>query len=248
MTDERRDQAPPAEAPSEPPAATSVLARPRSGSGALPTGPVGHDGRVARDAPLHFVDDEAPDRLAAVVRRLGGDRPAAPTAPRVGGFGTAQRWTLTRLALPERGRQRLLVRRKQFMAADEVASWATAPPVDAVAVPEDADGLVDGLGEVGDTVFYTLLAGPAPWRALPLTPLPPPFSGVTRPFALGNARGRLLAAIDEELAGMRARGASEAALSATRELARDAVRWLPADDPGRSAVEALATAPEETRP
>lgn len=227
------------------PAATSVLTRPREGSGALPVGPITHDGHLDRDAPLHFVDDDAPERLAAVVRRLGGDR-GAPAAPAregaAGGFGTTQRWTLTRLALPEPGRPRRLVRRKLFMSAAEVETWADAPPVDAVSVPEEADALIDGLGELGDTVFYTLLAGPAPWRPLPLAPIPPPFAGVTRALTLGGARARLLAAIDEELAAMAARGASADALAGTLELARDAVGWLPADDPGRLAVEALAAA------
>ncbi len=139
----------------------------------------------------------APD-VAALAARLLASGPRPPTEATPGGFGVTASWTLARLAFPRtRDAARLLVRRQTFIPGSDVAAWRETPPTDALRLPADCDGLVDGLAEDGRTTFYVVLAsadGGAPWRPLPLSPVPPPFETCVAPVVLGPARARLEAA------------------------------------------------------
>lgn len=217
------------------------------------TGPVPHREPPSRETPFVFVSGEAAPDLTALARRVadtvaGSASSSAPTRPRPSCFGARQRWYLSRLTLPGHG-ERHLVRRETFMDADLVASWAQAPPADAIAVPEGADGLVDGTpGELDQTVFYVLLAGPAPYRPLPLMPTAPPFSSVTRPMVLGPAVERLDAAISARLDNLTGGPVALSDLPPVLALVRAALAWLPADHPVRQRAErAVATLETEPR-
>ncbi|TNF26575.1 MAG: hypothetical protein EP329_21065 [Deltaproteobacteria bacterium] len=216
------------------------------------TGPVPHREPPSQDTPFVFVASEAAPDLDALARRVAesiaqGPSPALPARPRTSCFGARQRWYLTRLALPGTG-ERHLIRRSTFMDADLIATWSAGPPADAVAVPLDADGLVDGTpGDPDETVFYVLLAGPAPLRPLPLMPVAPPFSSVARPLVLGPAAEQLDAAVAGRIAAITDGPVVLSDLPPVLTLIRAAVAWLSEEHPVRrraeDAVAALETEP-----
>jgi hypothetical protein len=217
-------------------------------------GPVAHRAAPSRDTPFVFVADEAAPDLTALARRVaeratdGAAAPVVPARPRPSCFGTRQRWYLARLALPGAGAgPRLLVRRSTFMDADLVASWAAGPPEDAIAVAADADGLIDGVAAEDDTTFYVLLAGPAPFRPLPLMPVAPPFDAVRRPMTVGPAAERLDGAIAARLTALTAGAVALSELPPVLTLIRAAVAWLAPEHPVRSRAE-RAVAALETEP
>lgn len=231
----------------------STAATQHSEAARLP-GPVVHSAPPSRDTPFVFVADEAAPDLTALARRVaeratdGAAAPVVPARPRPSCFGTRQRWYLARLALPGAGTgPRLLVRRATFMDADLVASWAMDPPEDAVAVAADADGLIDGLAPEDETTFYVLLAGPAPFRPLPLMPVAPPFDAVACPVAVGPAAERLDAAIAARLATLTDGAVALSELPPVLTLIRAAVAWLSPEHPVRSRAE-RAVAALETEP
>lgn len=149
---------------------------------------------AGREIPLVFARGKSalPD-LAGLARRIA-DRVAVPPTPsrEATGFGAAQRWTLTRFAFAPGG-ERVLVVRPTFLDAATLASFASAPPPDAMPVPSDADGLVDALTPDGVTSFYALLEREpgGRWAIVPMRLSSPPFDDVARPFALGDVAGRL---------------------------------------------------------
>jgi|GEM_PF-1696239 len=117
---------------------------------------------------------------------------ASPTARL--GFGAKQRWTLTRLGFapgtPQR--TRVVVVRPTFLDATTIAQWEVAPPADAIALPADADGLVDALSADDAMAFYALFEQTIEgWQSLPLTLLNPPFDESVVPFAIGDVAARL---------------------------------------------------------
>ena len=231
---------------------TLSLAAPTGPAGPL-DGPVAHSEGPSRATPFIFVAGDGVPDLAALARRVaqaasGQSAPALPAAPPAGCYGARPKWYLTRLALPApSGLPRTLFRRDHFIAAEDLAAWATAPPEDATPLPSEADGVVDGLAEGDATVFYALLEGPAPWRALPLGPLLPPFSESAHPFALGAAADRLERAVDARLAALAAEAAPLADLVPLVSLLEAASAWLPEDHPVRvrvlGALAALTTEP-----
>ena len=66
-------------------------------------------------------------------------------------------------------------------------------PSEAIVIPAEHDGVVDGLTEDGAVMFYALYEGGGPWRPAPLAPVPPPFEGLTSPLLLGPVPERLIA-------------------------------------------------------
>jgi hypothetical protein len=114
------------------------------------------------------------------------------------GFGVRQRFTLTRLAFPRDtlGAHRRLVAQTTFIGRSDLESWRREPPSWSFPVPPDADGVVDGLAPEDQVVFYALLVErDDAWVPASLTPSSPPFGEIARPFVLGDARGRLEAAL-----------------------------------------------------
>ncbi len=142
------------------------------------------------------------DALRARVAALASltptvEQPEAPDKTRAG-FGVKQRFTLTRLIFPadSLGAERVLVAQSTFIGRTDLESWRVEPPSWAVPVAPDRDGVVDGLAAEDEVVFYALLVRTAAgWTAATLTPSSPPFADIERPLVLGDARGRLLAAL-----------------------------------------------------
>lgn len=149
---------------------------------------------MARPDPhLDFVfvsGDAAPDLETLAARIAAGLDPGPRPSPRPGGFGARQRWSLTRLRFlldPAAVAAELyLVRRPTFLAPEDVEAWIEAPPADAIRLPPGTDGLVDAEAPPDAILFYALLAGPAPFRPVPIAPDPPPYSGVRAPHVLGD--------------------------------------------------------------
>ncbi len=214
--------------PCETPSAPPLGAVPRHSHGHTPPhGPVEAGGEASpapeRRAPLELGEPvemvfaqppggPPPPDLGALARRVAaqlGGAPPEPPAPRppAGSFGALGRWYPVHLVWPEpepgTSRELRLVRRARFMDVAEVAGWATAPPRDAVTIPGDVDGLIDATVPQGQVRFYAVLAGPAPWRPLPLSPAPPPFAKPHRPHLLGDVVGVLEAAVRARLARLR---------------------------------------------
>lgn len=170
--------------------AAAAAVRGRSESRTTPPGTTS----AGRDIPLVFARGKSalPD-LAGLARRIADRVPVPPSPTREAtGFGAAQRWTLTRFAFAPGG-ERVLVVRPTFLDAATLASFATAPPPDAMPVPPDADGIVDALTPDGATSFYALLEREpgGRWAVAPMRLSSPPFDDVARPFVLGNVAGRL---------------------------------------------------------
>jgi hypothetical protein len=147
--------------------------------------------------PLVWVRDgdspAAQDLTRQVAAHVGASATGPPellTSP--GAFGARQRAWLTRLTWPHSEADALrVVVRSTFMDRSLLASWEAAMPEDAVEIPLDAGGLVDGLTPQGETAFYAVFAGPEPWRPLPLSPVLPPFDELRAPLLLGDVASRL---------------------------------------------------------
>jgi len=179
-------------------------------------------------APLAAAEREATSlagpaaRDVASLERALAERLAVPAPRTLGptGFGMRQRWTSSRLAFtPEAGpAPRLAVVRPTFIHEDEIRAWADAPPADAIALPPDADGLIDAATPDDAMAFYVVLEGPAPWRPLTLSPVPPPFDATRRPHVIGDGRAR----------------------------AAELARTMPADGPARELVQAAIASLERT--
>lgn len=189
-------------------------------------GPVCHHEKTSEVIPLVWVGDVAPPS-SEWVRRVAGHGGAEPTSPSEvsrtsGAFGARQRGWLTRLTWePSPALERMLVRSSSFVDGARLAELATQMPVDAVAVPAQADCVVDGLTPMGEVMFYALFEGPEPWTSVPLMPVPPPFSGLESPLLLGEVEVRL---------NQWAASLDEAALDATAlELVREAMKVVSSD-------------------
>lgn len=135
-------------------------------------------------------------RVAALAALAPRTPPGPPSSPEhaQAGFGVRQRFTLTRLVFPRDtlGERRHLVAQTTFIGRSDLESWRNEPPSWSFPVPPEADGVVDGLAQDDQVVFYALLVerGGA-WVPASLTPSSPPFDEVSRPFILGDARRRL---------------------------------------------------------
>jgi len=207
--------------PVDRPIGLALVAR---GAGDGPTAPVELAWREALVAKPEaragagvFAGAADPARFQALVRTVAEQVAAPPPrAPGPTGFGVRQRRTLTRLSFEgTAGAPRVVVARPTFIAAEDLLAWREAPPADAIALPADADGIVDAATAEEAMAFYAVLEGPAPWRPLTLSPVPPPFDTVTRPFVWGDAATRLGALL-----------ASAPADGPGRELALAAARGL----------------------
>lgn len=195
-----------------------------------------------------------PPDLATLARRvatqLAGEPPVTrPPRPPGGSFGARGRWYPVHLMWPAPASPPYeplrLVTRARFMDAQAVAAWASAPPADAVPLPDGADGLIDATVPEGEVRFYVVLAGPAPWRALPLSPAPPPFARPRRPASLGDVPGSLAAAVHARLGHLQATPTSGSDLSVQLELLGALTRRCegPARDDLLAAIEALRGGP-----
>ncbi|MFT7580370.1 MAG: hypothetical protein ACI9MR_002039 [Myxococcota bacterium] len=152
--------------------------------------------------------DAAPpslDRLAKrVATQMGAGKAAAARTP-ASGFGTKQKWYLTRLRFAgtdDPGRPRVAVRRQTFIDDTLLTAWATRPPTDATMLAPGCDGLIDAVADMDETVFYVVLdrlPGTLDWRPIPLSPLAPPFVGVSAPHVWGDATIRLEAVVTARL-------------------------------------------------
>ena len=162
--------------------------------------PVCHHTPADATVPLIWVDGTGPSSGEELGRRVAAHIAGAPeTAPQeevhspAGAFGARQRRWLTRLTWrPSERSKRVLVRRTRFIDPMVLASMASEPPEDAIVLPALCDGLVDGLTAAGDTAFYLVLEGPAPWTPVSISPLLPPFTEAARPLLLGAVEERLL--------------------------------------------------------
>ena len=90
----------------------------------------------------------------------------------------------------------MLVVRDEVVRPETVQAWEKAPPADALELPPGCDGVVDAEASIGRPRYYVLLAGPMPWRALPLSPVAPPFDTLTNPFVLGDLGEGLAAGVE----------------------------------------------------
>ncbi len=231
------------------PAVASGALDARSGVGAgarALEGPVPHSHPPDAGTELVFVagpGESAPD-LAALAGRVarqvvgGADAAGSMAPPARGAFGAKQRWYLTRLGWPEGADSgpRALIRRPTFITAEEVARWSHELPPDAEPLPPDADGLVDGATPDDATAFYVVMQGPAPWRPLPLAPIPPPFDASRRPVLVGDVESPLTAAVTVALDGLEAETLALADLDPRLSLLEAAAQVLPADAQARRAV------------
>lgn len=209
--------------------------------------PVDHEHSDSSPPALVFVaGPDAPD-LAALARRValstGASPPAGgPPAP-TPAFAARPRWSLVRLAFdPPEGAPLLLVRRPRAIEPAELARLAHSPPADAVALPPDSDGLIDGLPgsepAAEGVTFYVLLAGPAPWTSVPLVPLLPPFDAAKRPALLGPVEDRLAPAIHHRLDRLATAALPLGELPLELALIEAAVECLPVTSELRRRVEA----------
>ncbi len=221
-------------APASPPAAR------------LLEGPVTHAHAPDDHVPLVFAGAGPPPDFDALARRVAAavsgqpSDAASPSRP-PGGFGTHQRWYLTRLGWSAPACAELAaVVRDRFIAPEDIAAWRDAPPPDALPLSPDADGLVDGLCPEGATIFYAVLAGPAPWRPLALSPVPPPFSAATRPGLLGPVEDRLGAAARARLEALDDQPLALAELPPQLALLEAAVAILDSASAVRQSVEEAA--------
>ena len=173
----------------------------------LPEGPVCHEAPLGRSVPLVFAGDAPPsmETLTAGVRAVAeGGSSADGTGPAQmasgGAFGSRQRWSLIRIQWSApRDAPLALVRRTRFITRDEVASWSSAPPEDAVELPRNTVALVDGELPPEVTAFYVVLAREEGWRPLCLSPVPAPFAVEGAIFRLGDVAGQLRAHLDARL-------------------------------------------------
>ena len=159
-------------------------------------GPVCHQERPSETTPLVWVGDSesaSSDLLMRVAVQAGGaPPPESEPGGSTGAFGARQRGWLTRLTWsPSPARERRLIVSSTFLDERRLSALAQEMSDEGHAIPEGADGVVDGLTPVGDVMFYALFEGPEPWTAVPLMPLPPPFEGVGQPVLLGEAEARL---------------------------------------------------------
>ncbi len=212
--------------------------------------PVRHAETVAHEGPVPLVFADAGVDLAALTARVADRARGLPldgNAPRraVGGFGSRQRWYLTRLAWTAPGGSDAplaLVRRVRFIEPGDVASWHDAPPDDAVVLSGDRDGLIDGLTASDATAFYCVLqrrGDAGGWVPLSVAPAPPPFEDVERPARIGDVAGRLAEGISSRIAHLRTRPLALSDLEPALELIEAASSALPADHPVRRRVAQL---------
>jgi hypothetical protein len=191
--------------------------------------PVCHHAEAGQAIPLVWVQDgdaPSPEALRQSVVAHAGDGASAPLSidARPGAFGARQRGWLTRLIWPSPKATALcVVVRSTFMDRSLLASWEAQMPEDALSVPLEAGGLVDGITPEGETAFYAVFEGPQPWRPLPLSPVLPPFDELRSPVLLGDVAGRL-AALAVSL------GSADLDTTAT-ELLEAALRVLPGTAP-----------------
>lgn len=235
--------------------AVEVVAGAQSGAKArVPVleAPVPHAHGPAADIPLIFVEGpDAPDLEALAARvasQVKGEPVQAGGRATSGAFGAKQRWYLTRLGFtPPEGAGLKAVVRTSFIDAPTLASFLVSPPDDALDLPEGSDGLVDGLTPADSFAFYAVLAGPAPWRLLQLTPLPPPFEASAAPALLGDVAGRLEPAVKARVAALASPtpGEIQALKDIPPQLAllEAAAAVLPKGSEARRAVAALAGEP-----
>lgn len=204
------------------------------------------------EAPVHHhsPDDGAPPALvfvrgtqspdlSALARRValaaGAHAPPA-TGPRP--FAARARWSLVRLRFtPPDDAPLLLVRRTAAIEPADLDAFALSPPPDAIEVPPNTDAIVDGEPAPESIAFYALLAGPAPWRALPLAPQLPPFDDAARLFALGPVEDRLAPAVLDRLDRLGTTPVALGELPLALALLEAAVRFLPSASPLRRLVD-----------
>lgn len=189
----------------------------------LPSGATGFSDAALSEPPPGFA--ALRDRIAALTAAHGTkntENDVHETGPQAG-FGVRQRFTLTRLTFPPCApdTERRLVVQTSFIGRGDLEGWRTEPPSWALAVPPDADGVIDGLTAEDQTAFYALLLrepGEPTWSPGALTPCAPPFGDIRRPLVLGAARARLL------------RAASAATTPALAELLAEALSSIPPGD------------------
>ncbi|MCB9728938.1 MAG: hypothetical protein H6744_07600 [Deltaproteobacteria bacterium] len=220
-----------------------------------PVSHVGHEGDEPGAAPeLVFVEGTRSPDLESLARRVAlsaaGGRAlpaAAPSAEASQPFAARQRWSLIRLAFtPPASAPLQMVRRSQVIDPSELATFADAPPADAIALPPDTDGVIDAEPAPDAIAFYCVLAGPAPWRPLPLAPMPPPFDSASRPALLGPVEARLGAAIDERLERLERAPLPLGELPLALDLLDAALRCLPPTAPLRQRITARLAAHART--
>lgn len=190
-----------------------------------------------------FVDDSgAPDlhKLASrVAAHFSGKKVPKPPLREGGAFGTKQRWTLSRLTwVPTPKAPLRLIVRPTFIESTEINQWEDALPTDARAMPPGTDGLIDATTPAECFAFYCVLEGPAPWRALPLTPLLPPFSGIKRLHSVGKSAPVLSEAFQTLRTKLETEAIALHRLEGLGELWTAAVAHLPAESPLRVQVDA----------
>ena len=175
-------------------------------------GPVCHQEVPSERTPLVWVGDgevEAAGVLQRVGRHVaGGQEPSGPATESPRSFGSKQRGWLTRLTWrPSKAARRRLIRSPVFLDAQALRAMALDMPSDAIEVPSEADGFIDGLTPDGEVMFYALFEGPSPWVSAPLMPVPPPFEALAAPLLVGDAEGRVRRWASElEVTGLDATG------------------------------------------
>jgi len=151
-----------------------------------------------------FVEGAAPPDLSVLARGIAkhcaGGNFTMEKAPNIGAFGTRQRWYLNRVGWdPADFTELRVVIRPTFMSTELIAQWVDEPPPDALPLEAACDGLIDAVSPEGSFAFYAALAGPAPWRPLPMRPIAPPFHDLRRPYFHGDVESRLAEAFRESM-------------------------------------------------
>jgi hypothetical protein len=203
--------------------------------------PVPHDAAATQATPLVFAHGDTPPGFDALARRVAarasGGRPLEAESPPISGFGARQRWTLTRLRWPEGGGPLAIVIRDQFIDSATLDSWSEALPRDAMPIDDACDSLIDAEAPHGALRFYALMRGPAPWRPVALSPVPPPFDEATRPHTIGEIGARLAQGVASVVERLESAPLALSDLEPQLMMLEGAVDVLASGDPLRALVE-----------